>query len=82
MTPETIRKNRHSSEHYPKREDEEGAIENNTIQSSTTHSKEHTQTDTPGNPKRNKKLKSDRKEEQTHERNHSLTRRAANRGKL
>jgi hypothetical protein len=82
MTPETIRKNLHASEHSPKREGDEGATENNTIPSSTIHYKEHTQTDTPGSPKRNKKLKTDRNEEQTHERNRSLTRRAANRGKL
>jgi hypothetical protein len=62
MTPETTRKNRHASEHCPKREGDEGATENNTIPSSTTQNKEHTQTDTPGSPKRNKKLKTDRKE--------------------
>jgi len=77
MTPDTLRKNPYASEHCPKREGEEGATENNTIPSSTTHDKEHTKTDTPGSPKRNKKLKADRNEEQTHERNSSLTPRAA-----
>jgi hypothetical protein len=82
MTPETIRKNRHASEHCPKREGDEGATENNTTPSSTTQNKEHTQTDTPGSPKRNKELKTNRKKEHTHERNRSLTRRAANKEHL
>jgi hypothetical protein len=65
MTPATICKSHHANEHCPKREGDEDATENNTIPSSTTH-KEHTQMDTPGSPKRNKKLKTDREEEQTH----------------
>jgi hypothetical protein len=41
MTPETIRKNPHASEHCPKREGDEGATQNNRIPQSTTHDKEH-----------------------------------------
>jgi hypothetical protein len=82
MTPETLRKIPHKSEHSPKRDGDEGARGNNTTPALTTHDNENTKTDTPGSPKRNKKLKTDRNDEKTHERNRSLTRSAANRGKL
>ena len=79
--PEAQRNNPQATELKPKRESEEGT-EVQAEAASTLPDKGHPPTDAPDSPTRNKKLKTDRNGEQKQDMTRSLTRKAANKGKI